>query len=72
MSDIFWATWNDCNGVFDVYRTRKMARDAAGGPDSEFVSVVPVYVNLVPESELRHCHWDEDEREKWRTPENAE
>jgi len=66
MTDIHWATWNNCNGVFDVYNTRKEARAAVGGPDTEFMSVVPVYVHLVPENEHQYCHWDESEREKWR------
>ncbi len=65
MSNIYWATWNDCNGVFDVYRTRQMAREAIGGPEDEFMSVVPVRVSVVEgDVALHHCHFDEDEREK--------
>jgi hypothetical protein len=70
--DIFWATWNDCNGVFDVYRTRNMAREAVGGLEDEFMSVVPVWVKVAPEKDHFYCHWHEDDRDQWRSGPRAD
>lgn len=69
MGDVFWATWNDCNGVFEVFWKRADALAAIGGPESEFMSVVPVKVTVIEgERERIYCNYDEDEREKWREP----
>lgn len=63
-----WATWNDCNGIFDVYNTRAEAAKAKAdiAPDNAdelFMKVVPVrcYVEPADRHLLRHGY--EDDRE---------
>ncbi len=65
-----WATWNDCNGIFDVYNTRAEAAKAKAkadiAPDNAdelFMKVVPVrcYVEPADRHLLRHAY--EDDRE---------
>jgi hypothetical protein len=66
-SDRQWATYNDCNGVFDVFHYRSDA-DAAlkeFEPECE-CRVVPVLVVTDHGDNFDMRDWDEAEREKYR------
>lgn len=59
----FWATWNDCNGVFDVYWNRRDAIEALSKPGGEAMSVIPVRVYEEPEERHDMRHFFENRRE---------
>jgi hypothetical protein len=64
--DVYWALWNDCNGIFGdtirYHRGEALALQPSHGAEC---SVVPVLVEMVPKRHWEYLAEAEAEHEKW-------
>lgn len=61
----FWAIWNDCQGPFEVFRTRRAAiAELESWPDKANAEIVPVSVTRLNRKQFEEENRIEDDNER--------